>query len=778
MPKRPQSSSSGLSDDDITALLRYQGIDESTLRKFKASSKRIRQRVRIENSTGASCPNCSKITLESLCKGFTISNSFASLRVLSKVCQLCRLVLMSLRNKLPEIDAKLAEDGYGKKSVEVAFDSDGGTDIEGTLSQIDTVEQRNLSETFWLTVGDIANGIIRVRANINLKSDKRHEYRKLLSLDMEINRNLSLPLDPRPRAEDKFSMMKNWLLEENISPTVLPDRRSESLSLSLNYCLPRRLIYVPTDFATECGQLRLIAIDDLLKDQNQNDSLYCPPYLTLSHRWGATHNFVTTKANLPSRQCGFALQALPKTYRDAAIVTARLGYQYIWIDAVCIIQDDAEDWLAESGKMGAIYRLAVCTIAIHCSGHDNCGFLEASLSKRGSIKFGDYKKTYLRSAADLQLDITKSSLSKRGWVLQESLLSTRILHFTAGMIYLETQQGVKSEDGQAPINLAQITANSSTLLTAEIFMYHKPLSLHNFSNFLTEPISRIIRPDNYQNDPTSPMVWFALLEMYSTCSLSKDYDKLPALLGIAKIIRRNPDSLYLAGVWDDRLDFGLMWMNVGHPLKKPSYDRASSWSWAAYNGPIQFPLIRQKRPFKTFFHFIRSERNHSTSLNEHSSLTLKVDILDLSQALQSGTLAISLYREELHPTKLKAWEKEDQSLFRDRALNIYNVFNARRFIWKSEKLAPKRGDGSWIVFDTEDFQNAVIKELTFVSLASFQTAEGQDVELRMGIFLIPAQVPRSYRRVGAGLMRQTLTKNLQYFGNQGCRIHQEEITIL
>lgn len=150
---------------------------------------------------------------------------------------------------------------------------------------------------------------------------------------------------------------------------------------------PSRLIYVPLSFELEPCRLRLINSKDLLREMNPRVLTAYPPYVTLSHRWGSTQNFTTTKANLHSRQSGFTLQDLPRTYRDAAIVTARLGFSYLWIDAICIMQDDPEEWLWESEKMGAIYRHAKCTIASHCSENDDSGFLEAALRKRGSVKF-------------------------------------------------------------------------------------------------------------------------------------------------------------------------------------------------------------------------------------------------------------------------------------------------------------------------------------------------------------------------------------------------------
>ncbi|KAF2092683.1 HET-domain-containing protein, partial [Rhizodiscina lignyota] len=270
-------------------------------------------------------------------------------------------------------------------------------------------------------------------------------------------------------------------------------------------------------------------------------------YVTLSHRWGSHQSFVTTKANLESRQEGFYFEELPQTYRDAAIIAARLGFEYLWIDALCIVQDDPKDWIRESGKMGAIYHLASLTIASHCSENDGDGFLAPALQRRGGVPFSSLDRTYVRAAADLELDISRSPLAKRGWVFQERFLSARVLHFTTGMIYLETPRWTKSEDA-------------------------------------------VDRSVAYWTNQTlrSPLEWFQLVEMYSTCSLTREQDKLIAISGIAQVVSQGMCIPYLSGIWADRLAAGLMWLNVDGPLKKSQEYRASTWSWAAWDGPIQF----------------------------------------------------------------------------------------------------------------------------------------------------------------------------------------------
>jgi Heterokaryon incompatibility protein (HET) len=86
-------------------------------------------------------------------------------------------------------------------------------------------------------------------------------------------------------------------------------------------------------------------------------------YVTLSHCWGQQKFLTTTKETLPLRTKGIEWDSMPRTFQDAATITRRLGFQYLWIDALCIIQDSEIDWETESAKMGSIYQDSVLTIA-------------------------------------------------------------------------------------------------------------------------------------------------------------------------------------------------------------------------------------------------------------------------------------------------------------------------------------------------------------------------------------------------------------------------------
>ncbi|KAI1297075.1 heterokaryon incompatibility protein-domain-containing protein [Xylaria venustula] len=149
-------------------------------------------------------------------------------------------------------------------------------------------------------------------------------------------------------------------------------------------------------------------------------------YMTLSHRWGLNETFKLTKANI--------LNAIRIT-RDSQI-------NYIWIDSLCIIQDDAGDWGIESIRMRTVYCNSYLNIAA-CHARDSNGdiFSSSDLTNRfprhsvpGSVAKYIRQQPYW-THTDYGSSYTDRNnqqvLLSRGWVLQERTLSPRIVYYDA-----------------------------------------------------------------------------------------------------------------------------------------------------------------------------------------------------------------------------------------------------------------------------------------------------------------------------------------------------------
>ncbi|KAF5675368.1 heterokaryon incompatibility protein [Fusarium circinatum] len=99
------------------------------------------------------------------------------------------------------------------------------------------------------------------------------------------------------------------------------------------------------------------------------------PYAALSHCWGKSNLLRTTTATLASRTQGIECSELSTTFQEAILVTRDLGLRYLWIDSLCIVQDDAADWQEQAMRMGDIYTSACVTISATGSSDGSGGLL-------------------------------------------------------------------------------------------------------------------------------------------------------------------------------------------------------------------------------------------------------------------------------------------------------------------------------------------------------------------------------------------------------------------
>jgi hypothetical protein len=306
-------------------------------------------------------------------------------------------------------------------------------------------------------------------------------------------------------------------------------------------------------------------------------------YVTLSHRWGSSQPLKTTKTTLQEnlKQIPFAI--LPKTFQHAVEVTRELGYRYLWIDSLCIVQKDdleqteTEDWEIECSKMSDTYQNSSLTIAGVMAEDSNSGFLRQSRmgkstqvtlnwaipakSVQGNFSFTRLDPDY---ALEAPLPIYQNPLATRGWIAQERLLSHRMLNFTNSSMYMECLTNVHVNDSHFPFNF-NFNPNGS------ISSYLEKRSFQNLGS-----------PEEcYQ-------YWYRIVDDYSTKGFTYQKDKLPALSGIARLIQQQLGDRYIAGLWEKDLVRGLSWqVNERFCLKCVHNGfSAPSWSWASIDQAI------------------------------------------------------------------------------------------------------------------------------------------------------------------------------------------------
>ena len=303
-------------------------------------------------------------------------------------------------------------------------------------------------------------------------------------------------------------------------------------------------------------------------------------YVTLSYCWGVNPSFPKLlSTNMSAFQACIPLAQLPKTFKDAVQVTRRLGLRYLWIDALCIIQDSQQDWLQEAASMTNVYSSSGLNLAAEASVDAIGGlFYERepaalngcdipvqweSLGAKDTIK-----QIYHVSLRNPWLHMLQDSpLQKRAWAFQERLLSPRTLHFAGDQIFWECFDAILSE------------SNPDTNIW-------RPHSLHDeASSSVKEQFASVCR----DGDPRLGLdVWNELIKSYSRRAVTYGSDKMVALSGVAAkmALAFRPDD-YLAGIWRQGLPKSLLWHALLVAIPAQQY-RAPSWSWASIDGEIAY----------------------------------------------------------------------------------------------------------------------------------------------------------------------------------------------
>ncbi|KAK0724522.1 heterokaryon incompatibility protein-domain-containing protein [Lasiosphaeris hirsuta] len=298
------------------------------------------------------------------------------------------------------------------------------------------------------------------------------------------------------------------------------------------------------------------------------------PYATLSHCWGKVVLGTLLTTNLEDRRNGIAISSLVKTFQDAIEVTRRLNVNYIWIDCLCIIQDSREDWQKESLVMESVYGNSYCDIAATASADGRGGlFRERDIRAVQpcvvSIGMGGAKQDHYLGDFDSWWRAFESSpLNVRAWVLQERLLSPRVLHFDKDQLLWECNELVACE--RHPLGLSPPLPAAESPRIFRIDAGRSPTRSRN--------------SDIYK-------IWAPVIHAYSSCAITKDTDRLVALHGIATKVQSVLGCRYVSGLWERGLESQLAW-NVVKPKSahRPAEHVAPSWSWASVVGEVNlFP---------------------------------------------------------------------------------------------------------------------------------------------------------------------------------------------
>ncbi|TVY80265.1 hypothetical protein LSUE1_G006504 [Lachnellula suecica] len=340
------------------------------------------------------------------------------------------------------------------------------------------------------------------------------------------------------------------------------NHRSCSVSEPKLSNFPSRVLDIGFDAADQKdADVLLIASRDIIHT-NHADHLY--RYATLSHCWGKAHVIRTTKDTLAQRLLRIKWEELPKTFQDAIKIVRALKIRYLWIDSLCIIQDDALDWKYESALMGTVYSNGYINLAATgafdsrggCLGSRKLNHLSRTVDirtfqvlegpvaifVRPSFESIHYRYSTRRTSHPELPDSKIVPLLSRAWVFQERHLAPRTLHFHPSEMVMECKTTLSCE-----------CTNMESLDAQKLFEY-----------------------------------WFEIVEEYSKLLLTQESDRLPALIGIAATFQRRLGAGYLAGLWQADIGRGLLWdvkryesADSGNIARRKRRTHVPSWPWAS-----------------------------------------------------------------------------------------------------------------------------------------------------------------------------------------------------
>lgn len=283
-------------------------------------------------------------------------------------------------------------------------------------------------------------------------------------------------------------------------------------------------------------------------------------YMCLSHCWGRSQPVRTMKKNYQEYKQQIPFSSLCKTFQDAVIFTRRLNIRYLWIDSLCIIQDNPEDWRRESSRMGLIFQNSFLTLAAAKSSDSSGGcFYNASPWSLGckldENSFHEGIPLYVRQRLPERGLVSEAAWSNhfpllnRAWVYQERILSPRLLYFGEELVW-ECATNMTCECGRLDAYKSTIKMKHGKVISA---------------GSIEAVASR----------------WREMVGEYSGMKLTYESDRLPALSGLAKQIQNFRTGRYIAGLWEDSLTTDLLWHSQTPASNRLKVWRAPTWSWAS-----------------------------------------------------------------------------------------------------------------------------------------------------------------------------------------------------
>jgi hypothetical protein len=369
-------------------------------------------------------------------------------------------------------------------------------------------------------------------------------------------------------------------------------------------------------------------------------------YLTLSHCWGGADIVKLTQASLAQLEADIPMGSLPKNFAEALKVTAHLGFNYIWIDSLCVVQDSPEDWELQSQQMGKIYWRSSCTIAALKAQTPCQGLFSRRpvLSMTKCLVARDGGPAAHNQPVFAQAGYEKPKpLHTRGWVVQERYLSRRTINFGADMVTWSCVTATATEDWPQFDHRADYEP-ARQLYEMTAYTYHPVLVLEG--HWLGR--------------------WWALVEDYTGKNLSFASDRFRAIEGLARIIQERKRISMVHGLWQPFLITELLWSldmiwDAPAITTTGTQQKSPTWSWLGINRVVQHYDLRSVTYRMTAVVAHQSEHPswepklpmHMITGNTGHVLTIKGPMLPIQYvAPHSGKERLAGHQIHIYPFRL------------------------------------------------------------------------------------------------------------------------------
>ncbi|SPJ73858.1 uncharacterized protein FTOL_03588 [Fusarium torulosum] len=393
------------------------------------------------------------------------------------------------------------------------------------------------------------------------------------------------------------------------------------------------------------------------------------PYCALSYCWGDMGtNITTTRGNVSEHMEGIPTKSIPVFIQEAIIAARTLGYRYIWIDALCIIQDDPDDWDREASKMKDVYANADLTLSslVARGCHEHLFHSRGVMTTRPIPfdiwtpkdrrprwekdvihQYAVYPSFLINNDGDPEgfsggdNVASRAPITSRGWVLQEQMLSTRMLYFGSSYILWECLCLATTDLDPSKI----ISPRTSGGLGSEAERKYAvqgvtyPTDYYDYDDLRHQPYG----------------IWQSLLTSYTKRRLTKSSDRIPAFLAISKALESTIGGEFIGGVWKgEKLLESLSWNVREADDRQP---KAPSWSWVSVNQTIEFDCLSRGY-----------ELAESTSLATLVSFDVQTNH---SQSYVSGSITL---KGTLHQKDIDLSSEDSKAFFDYRAGTVDHCY--------------------------------------------------------------------------------------------------------